>query len=267
VAYLEAGPAASGPLVRDVLGLVRTPRATANQLVTTLLGADPRVTRTADGRWALAGGAGDPPLDTCRFAVVDIEATGASPRLGGRIIEIAVATLEGGEGRVVYETLVRPDGPIPPLVARLTGITDAAVRHAPPFTAIADEVLGALAGAVFVAHNVAFDWGLIAAELERTRALLLAGPRLCTLRLARRLFPPLESRTLDALAHYCGFEIAGRHRAGPDALAAARILARLLTRAREQGAVTLHDLAARAAARPRRPPRPPRPPAARGPSA
>jgi len=257
VAYLEGGPAASGPLVRDVLGLARAPRGLADRIARALLAEDPRVTRTGDGRWALAvGGAtpatpqtpatsATPALDACRFAVVDVEATGTSPRRGHRVIEIAVATIDAGGGDVhlTYETLINPGMPIGPFVTRLTGIADTLVRDAPTFDRVADDVLGALAGAVFVAHHARFDWTFVAAELQRARALLIAGPRLCTVRLARQLLPTLESRNLDALAHYFGFEIAGRHRAGPDALAAARILGRLLEIAKERGAVTLGDLA------------------------
>jgi len=96
VAYLEAGPAASGPLVRDVLGLVRTPRGLADRIARALLAEDPRVTHTGDGRWALAVGGAVPALDACRFAVVDVEATGTSPRRGARVIEVAIATIVGG---------------------------------------------------------------------------------------------------------------------------------------------------------------------------
>ena len=71
---------------------------------------------------------------------------------------------------------------------------------------------------------------------------VLQGPRVCTLRLARRLLPALESRSLDTLAQFFGIEIERRHRAGPDALAAARILQRLVGMAKEQGARTLADL-------------------------
>lgn len=267
VAYLEAGPAASAALVRDVLGLARAPRGVAERLAATLLEADPRVARTPDGRWTLVQGAATLPLDACRFAVVDVEATGPGPGAPGRIIEIAVVELAagGGEARLALHTLVDPEQPIAPAVARLTGITDAAVRGAPPFARVADGVLTALAGAVFVAHHVQFDWGLVAAELERARALVLAGPRLCTVRLARRLLPPLASRTLDALAAHFGFAISGRHRAAPDAFAAARILAELLALARTRGAHTLADLVVRPA-RPRRPRRP-RPAGLAGPAA
>lgn len=228
--------------MRDVLGLARTPRGTAEQIARALLAADPRVSRTDDGRWTLAVSAPAPPLAVCRFAVVDVETTGS--RSAGRVIEIAVATLDGADVRLAYQSLINPGTPIGPVVSRLTGITDALVGDAPPFDLVADDVLGALAGAVFVAHHARYDWAFVSAELLRARALLLAGPRLCTVRLARRLLPGLESRSLDALAHYFGFEIGGRHRAGPDALAAARILRCLLEIAQEGGAVTLGDLTA-----------------------
>ena len=228
--------------MRDVLALPRAPRGLADRVAAALLAGDPRVTRLSDGRWALAGAAASPPLDACRFAVVDVEATGTSPRRGHRVLEIAVATIADGEARLAYETLVNPEQPIAPLVAGLTGITDQLVRDAPRFDGIADVVLATLAGRVFVAHNVRFDWTFVGAELLRTRSLLLQGPRVCTVRLARRLLPPLASRTLDALAHYFGFEIVGRHRAGPDALAAARIFQHLVSIAKGLAAVTLEDL-------------------------
>ncbi len=33
------------------------------------------------------------------------------------------------------------------------------VRRAPIFEAVADQLLAALAGRIFVAHNARFDWG------------------------------------------------------------------------------------------------------------
>src|SRR2546422_1924369 len=182
--------------------------------------------------------------DACRFAVVDVETTGTSPRRGDRIIEIAVAVLEGDRVTPAFESLVNPGVPIAPFVAQLTGIDAATVRDAPCFAAVADRLLDHLAGTVFVAHNVRFDWTFLLVELERARSLLLQGPRVCTLRLARRLLPALESRSLDTLARFFGIEIERRHRAGPDAMAAARILQRLVGIAKERGAGTLADLVA-----------------------
>jgi DNA polymerase III subunit epsilon len=174
--------------------------------------------------------------------VVDLETTGLRARAGDRIVEVAVVTIDGDDAPLVFHSLVNPGVPLSPFVTRLTGIGDALVAGAPRFEEIADPLLASLAGTVFVAHNARFDWGFLAAELDRARGLLLDGPRLCTVRLARRLLPPLGSRNLDNVAQYLGVAIDGRHRATGDAVATARILARLLVIARQQGLQTVADL-------------------------
>jgi DNA polymerase III epsilon subunit-like protein len=114
-----------------------------------------------------------------------------------------------------------------------------------------DQVVAALAGRVFVAHNARFDWGFVSAEVRRARDLALDGPQLCTVRLARRLVKGVRSCGLDNLTQHFGFDNPARHRAAGDALVTADLLARLLWLAREEGAHTLQDLSA-IALRPRR---------------
>jgi DNA polymerase-3 subunit epsilon len=137
-------------------------------------------------------------------------------------------------------------------VTRVTRITDAMVRAAPTFDLVADQLLSAVAGRVFVAHNARFDWRFLSVELRRARALGLEGPRLCTVRLARRLVAGLGSYSLDGLAHYCGVENPARHRAGGDAWTLGMILRRLLDLARGCEARTLGDLEALQVRRPRK---------------
>jgi DNA polymerase-3 subunit epsilon len=105
---------------------------------------------------------------------------------------------------------------------------------------------------VCAAHNARFDWGFICAEVERATGRTLDGPRLCTVRLARKLLPHLRRRSLDHVALYYGVDIAGRHRAAGDAIATARVLIRLLAAARDRGCDTWEDLDRLLAARPRR---------------
>ena len=225
--------------MRDVLGIARANRHTADRLAAALLAPDPRFARTTDGRWTLAASpAASPALDQCRFAVVDVETTGTRARRGDRVIEIAVVI----QGQVAFHTLLNPGVPIPPFVASLTGITDALVEGAPSFDAVVDGLLHVFSGCVFVAHNARFDWAFLSAEVERARGLVLQGPRVCTMRLARRLLPDLPRRNLDAVAHHFDITIEGRHRAVGDAVAAARVLERLVGIAKEQGAGSLADL-------------------------
>src|SRR5213594_5256257 len=62
-------------------------------------------------------------LEHARFAVVDVETTGMRAQVGGRILEVAVAILEGGTIHLAFEALLDPGTRIPPWVTRLTGIT------------------------------------------------------------------------------------------------------------------------------------------------
>lgn len=250
---LRFGPAAPTMLCREVVGLPGAADAVCDRVAIALLGADPRVRRLPDGRWGLVPEAqGSPLLEDCAFAVVDVETTGMRATGNDRITEIAIVVVHGGRREVVLESLVNPGRPIPPAVRAITNISDEMVRDAPPFEAVADQVLAALAGRVFVAHNARFDWNFVSAELRRARALVLEGPRLCTVRLARRLLRGIASCGLDSLQHFFGLENPARHRAAGDALVTAELLARLLRLAREEGARTLQDLAAIEARRLRR---------------
>jgi len=243
LSYLARGPAASADLARDVLRLPVAPPIIAERVVAALLGADPRVRRLEDGRWAVvAAGAGSPSLEACRFAVVDVETTGSRPGRGDRVVEVAVVAVDGGEIHLAYETLVNPGRPLPPFVRSLTGLDDEMLRDQPEFADVADALLAALAGRVFAAHNARFDWAFLQAEFRRAGGRALLGPRICTVRLARRLVPDLGSRGLDQVTRYFGIPVARRHRAGGDALAAAAVLVRLIELARECGARTLEDL-------------------------
>jgi DNA polymerase-3 subunit epsilon len=202
----------------------------------------------------------DDPLGELSYVVVDVETTGGTPQSGHRVTEIAAVTVEGGEVRGVYETLVNPERGIPPEIVRLTGITWEMVRGRAPFRGVAEDVVAALGGRVFVAHNAAFDWRFVSHEVERATGRVLEGRRLCTVRLARKLLPHLRSRSLGYVADWYGATtfaetyFAGRprsaaeanrpwrHSAAGDAVATAHCLVRLLADAREHGVHTWGEM-------------------------
>lgn len=249
---MGGGPCDADRLAREIMGLRQAPRAVSERLAIALLAADPRVRQLEDGRWALVAEAhGSPLLETCAFAVVDCETTGMRATGPDRVTDVAVVVLHGTRRELVFDSLVNPGITIPNRIAQLTGIDDALVRRAPLFEAVADQLLAALAGRVFVAHNARFDWSFLTAEVRRARGLRLAGSHLCTVRLARRLLPQLPSRSLDSLSWHFGLENSARHRAAGDAMATAQLLERLILIAREQGARTLADLEAMCRPRPR----------------
>ena len=243
---LASGPLDSVTLMCDVCKVERLQADAAERMAIALLSSHPEFTRLPSGHWALTipaetepnasadTGSGGSLLDVS-FAVVDVETTGTSPVAGDRITEIAIAQVRGGEVVDVYAQLVNPQRPIPPYITQLTQISWAMVRDQPTFREIAPAVVDRLAGHVFTAHNAAFDWRFVGEELDRGIGHRLAGPKLCTVRLARVLLPALPRKSLDHVTRYFGIEIAARHRAEGDAVATAQALVRMLRIAEDQG--------------------------------
>ena len=189
-------------------------------------------------------------LHTLDFVVVDVETTGGGSLRADRITEVAAVHVRNGVVVEEFETLVNPQRSIPPMITALTNISWEMVRHAPRFAEICDRLIPMLAGKVFVAHNAEFDWRFVTAEIARATGQRLEGERLCTVRLARKLLPELRSRRLDALAHYYGITIEGRHRAGGDARATVKVLAKLLRELADRDCLTfeaMRDLLSRRA--------------------
>ncbi len=216
------------------------PTRLAASLVREVLRSDPRFLSNR-GRWRLTSGEKaciEMPLREMEFVVVDVESTGGSPSQGDRLTEVAAVRMVGGEIIDCWESLVNPRRPIPPSVSRITQITDEMVAGAPTFAELADELRRAMEGAVFVAHNVSFDWRLLQAEFERCVGGRLGGEVLCTLRMARKLHPELRRRSLGALADYYSIGFEDWHRAGPDARATALLLGKFLDRLEEH---EVHD--------------------------
>jgi DNA polymerase III subunit epsilon len=191
------------------------------------------------------GAEASPRLRDIAFAVVDVETTGTQAAAGDRITEIAIAQVRGGDVTDVYSQLINPERPIPPYIMALTQISWEMVRDQPCFRQIAEGVVERLRGAVFAAHNAAFDWRFVSEELRRAAGHELSGPRLCTVRMAKALLPQLPRRSLDHVTRYFGIEIEGRHRAGGDAVATAKALCRMLQVAEEEGVSTWAELDAR----------------------
>ncbi len=126
-----------------------------------------------------------------------------------------------------FHSLLNPGCPIPPFIRHLTGITDEMVADAPLFADIAPDVLRMSEGAVFVAHNVSFDFNFLKKELGWAGHDFLRRT-LCTVRTSRKLIPGYPSYSLGKLCHSLGIPLNGRHRAQGDAAATVQLFELLL---------------------------------------
>src|SRR2546421_3192022 len=98
------------------------------------------------------------PLEHCRFAVVDLETTG-SALPGGRILEVAVAMLEGGTVHLAYDALLDPGMPVPAPGVRLTRITHRLGAGRPRLADVGPRPRRGLGDAVLLAPNPPFHLG------------------------------------------------------------------------------------------------------------
>jgi DNA polymerase-3 subunit epsilon len=146
---------------------------------------------------------------------VDIETTGGYPGVH-RVIDIAVIGATGDRLDFEWQTLVHPGMHVSPGITALTGIDDDMLADAPPFERVAKELRARLAGRIFVAHNVRFDYGFIRREFTRLGT-EWRSPNMCTVRLSRALYPQMPRHNLDAVMEHHGITVAQRHRAMPDA--------------------------------------------------
>ncbi len=166
------------------------------------------------------------------FVIVDIETTGGSPK-ESKITEIAMYKHDGFQIIDQYESLVNPLIPIPEFIVRLTGISDHMVQDAPKFHEIAKDIIQFMDGCHFVAHNVAFDYGVIRHEY-RSLGYDFRYPHLCTVRASRTIIPGHESYSLGKLTRALGIQLIGRHRAGGDAHATALLFEKLFQEDKNQ---------------------------------
>lgn len=165
------------------------------------------------------------------FACLDFETANQSD---ASICAAGLAVFVDGELTESRHWLVRPPnghGFFREDFTEIHGLSWFDVQNAPEFPTIAAELLPRLAAADFVvAHNAQFDlrklrgtpnhFGLACPEFEH----------LCTLRLARRVWPGLPDYQLSTLAHHIGHSFQ-HHQARDDAEAAGRVLLAMMQHA------------------------------------
>lgn len=174
------------------------------------------------------------------FVIIDVETTGGHTK-DAKITELAIYKHDGKKILDRFHSLINPEQSIPEFIVRLTGITDQMVADAPKFYEIAKEVLAFCEGCVFVAHNVAFDYGMFRSEFKRL-GYEFRMPQLCTVRAARIVLPGHASYSLGKICSDLGIPNTARHRADGDARATAELFSILFEKDKNELRTFIQDI-------------------------
>jgi DNA polymerase III epsilon subunit-like protein len=174
------------------------------------------------------------------FVAIDFE---TANEFRGSPCAVALVAVQNNKVVERYTTLIQP----PPSVARfsgfcvsLHGITAAHVRDAPTWPQALEDIAGFVDGRPVVAHNAAFDMGVIRSACDEMG---IARPTLkyaCSLVVARRTWP-LLSYSLPWVCEAAGYQLVDHHDPVADAEAAAAVM---MAAKGVHGSETLIDLLA-----------------------
>ena len=159
-----------------------------------------------------------------RYIAFDVETPN---RLNHRMSAIGIAVAEDGKIVEEFYSLVDPETDFEPFNTWLTGISEESVKDAPTFPELWPRIEGLMSGGVLVAHNAAFDLGVLRRCLDDYDiAWKKSVPYLCTVQMGRRLLPGM-SHKLNDLCDYYGIAL-DHHQADSDSRACAEILLRYM---------------------------------------
>lgn len=162
------------------------------------------------------------------LVVLDFETTGLQPEQGDRITEVGLVRIESGRIVDRYQSLVNCGVAIPRHIVAYTGITQQMVDEAPPVAEVMRDLADFIGDASVVSHNAVFDHRFFVRECRRQRVAMVIEPFICSMRVARRVYPDLKSHSLAELARVLQLKGTGRqHRAAVDAERTAELVLRL----------------------------------------
>ena len=181
-------------------------------------------------------------LKEVEFSVLDVETTGLSAR-NNRVIEIGIVKIKNLKIVDKYTTLINPGCNIPYFITQFTGISNSDVAYSPSFYDTAEEIEEFIGNSIVSGHNLSFDEGFLSYEFIRNGFEPLSNLSVCTLKLSRKIFPSLKSKSLGSVSEYLGVKNRDSHRALSDAEATAQILIKLIKKlSKENGVKTVQQL-------------------------
>lgn len=138
------------------------------------------------------------------YVCIDLETTGLNPKMD-KIIEVGAIKVQNGE---VVETLsyfINPGRKLSPIITQITGIHDIDLVDAKTIEETIEEIISFSEGFPLLGHNLIFDYSFLK-KASVNQKLVFERMGIDTLKIARKVLPQLESRSLEALCKYYGIE-------------------------------------------------------------
>lgn len=161
------------------------------------------------------------------IVALDLETTGLNADTD-RVIEIGAVRFRGSRIEDEFQTLVNPQRRLNPYITRLTGITDAMLRGAPPIEEVLPALQDFVGDAPILGHNIGFDLRFL-----QRYGLFRDNDALDTYEMAAVLIPNAGRYALGALGSALNIPLPASHRALDDVYLTHRLYLRLLEMAKE----------------------------------
>jgi DNA polymerase III epsilon subunit family exonuclease len=176
------------------------------------------------------------------FIVFDLETTGGNPEKNC-ILEISALKYVNGNVESSYYSLVNPRMAIPPIIRRITGITNQEVRHAPYIEKVFPEFMDFIGDDILVSHNAQGDLKFLVHFSAEVCHKELPNFFVCTHLLAQKLFADAQDKSLMGLARHLNLvhNTENQHRADEDARVTLELFKAIVAKLDEKGVRLIRD--------------------------
>lgn len=152
------------------------------------------------------------------YVAIDLEMTGLNARRD-RILEIGAIRVRRKKIDDSYQAVINPHLEVSEEVTKLTGITNEMTADGRELDDVFPEIAAFCEDLPLLGHNVIFDYGFLK-QAAMNRNIPFEHPGMDTLKIARKILPPEDKKTLQFLCDRYQISRRRQHRALDDALAA-----------------------------------------------
>ncbi len=155
------------------------------------------------------------------FVAIDFETANASRTSA---CEIGVTVVQEGTIIDTYSHLIRPkENYFNFFNTKIHGINAKMVSKEPEFPEVWQKIQSDFQDSVLVAHNANFDMAVLKSCLKLYKLEVPKSPYICTVQIARKVWPELDRFRLNRMAEFLGLDFK-HHKAEDDARVCAEIL-------------------------------------------